>query len=235
MHRQRSRRVQAKVRCLLEGSVAKVQKVSSPGMPPQRISTGPTIEKLTTMRSASTYYCQASEILAATSSLSALGRFGICLKDIRKGNRRLSEFLRQACVWSFWRARQAIFGAFPRGNQKRTPTKALGLKQGDLVAVRSLAEISETLDTGGRNRGLRFTPDMRLRCGQRYRVADRADKLIADGTGSMYSLRNTVLLEDATYESDYYAFGGCRRREYQYWREIWLKRIGPSSSRLRDF
>ena len=73
--------------------------------------------------------------------------------------------------------------------------------------------IIETLDARGLNRGLYFSPDMRLLCGQRRRVRGRIDKIIVDGTGKMRQLRNTVCLEEATCGCDYMGFGmgGCSR------------------------
>ena len=52
----------------------------------------------------------------------------------------------------------------------------------------------------------------------------RIDKLIVDGTGEMRRLRNTVYLEGSMCGCAHVAFGGCSRREFVYWREIWLSR-----------
>jgi len=45
-------------------------------------------------------------------------------------------------------------GTIPKG--QRTPVSTLQLQRGELVRVRSLAEIEQTLDTAGKNRGLYF-------------------------------------------------------------------------------
>jgi hypothetical protein len=81
------------------------------------------------------------------------------------------------------------------------------------------------LDKNGRNRGLHFSADMRLFCGKQYRVRSRAGRLITEGTGRMRGIPNTVMLEGVTADSAYYAFGWCPRSDFQYWREIWLKRV----------
>lgn len=94
-----------------------------------------------------------------------------------------------------------------------------------MVEVKSLKEIIETLDSKGFNRGLHFTVDMVPFCGKRLRVKSRADRVIAEMTGEMRGIPNTVILEGATHDGPTYAFGGCSRMEYQYWREIWLKRV----------
>ena len=61
--------------------------------------------------------------------------------------------------------------------------------------MKSLPSIIETLNEKGYNRGLYFSPDMRLWCGKQCRVKGRLDKIIVDGTGQMRQLRNTVCLE----------------------------------------
>jgi hypothetical protein len=44
---------------------------------------------------------------------------------------------------------------------------------------------------------------------------------------------NTVILEGVTCDSSIYAFGGCPRMDFLYWREIWLKRVKPSEKMER--
>jgi hypothetical protein len=130
----------------------------------------------------------------------------------------------QLATWSWWTVHRRLMGPYPRGNRKPTPAESLGLQAGEWVDVKSLAEIVATLDQNGRNRGLHFSADMRLYCGRRLRVRARAEKLITEGTGQMRGIPNTVFLEGATCDSAYWAFGGCPRNDFLYWREIWLKR-----------
>ena len=65
-------------------------------------------------------------------------------------------------------------------------------------------------------------------CGKQQRVERRIEKIIVDGTGEMRQLRNTVYLENS-YCGCTYTLGGCPRREFSYWREIWLRRSDNSS------
>ena len=51
----------------------------------------------------------------------------------------------------------------------------LKLRPGDLVEVRSEAEILATLDANGRLDNLPFMPEMLAHCGRQYRVEKRAD------------------------------------------------------------
>jgi hypothetical protein len=73
--------------------------------------------------------------------------------------------------------------------------ESLNLQPGESIEVKSMESIKDTLNAQGHNRGLYFSPDMRLLCGRRSRVRNRIDKLIVDGTGEMRELRNTVYLE----------------------------------------
>jgi hypothetical protein len=179
---------------------------------------------LKTTAGPSTYFCQASEILRATTHLSEWQRVQKCFAEVRAGNCGTMQMLQRIFVWLFWRARRAILGQHARGTQKSTPAGSLNLRPGDLVEVKSMENIIETLNETGRNRGLSFTPDMRLLCGRQNRVQRRLEKIIVDGTGEMREVPNTVYLEGAHCGCAHVAFGGCTRREFSYWREIWLRR-----------
>lgn len=109
-------------------------------------------------------------------------------------------------------------GVYPRGNRKPTPVESLGLQPGDVVEVKSLAAIIDTLDKNGKNRGLHFSANMPQYCGRQFRVRSRADKLITEVTGHMGGFPNTVILEGVTCGSSIYAFGGCPRMDFLYWR-----------------
>lgn len=171
------------------------------------------------------FYCQSSELLHATYHLTFTGRVKNISRNVLRGSYRLSEMLRILVVWYYWRARQRLFGIYPRGNCKPTPNEALNLQAGESVVVKSLPEIVATLDENGKNRGLHFSVDMIPYCGRRLRVWYRADNLIAEGTGMMRHLKNTVVLEGGICDSAVYAFGGCPREDLLYWREIWLRRV----------
>lgn len=176
------------------------------------------------------YLCQSSEFLKATRHLTAGARVWNCFKSVAVGNFSAWEMMGQILTWTFWKARERVFGIYPRGSLTKTPNESLNLQPGELVEVKSLREILATLDRRGRNRGLHFSADQRVFCGGRYRVRGRADKIIAEGTGEMRGLKDTVLIENVLCDSAYYSFGGCSRRELQYWREIWLRRVDADST-----
>jgi hypothetical protein len=180
------------------------------------------------------YYCQASELKRATHSLSRRERIEGYLVGLRAGNFGAAQMARSTAIGLFWRMRMMFLGVYPRGNSRLTSTESLNLQPGEWVEVKSMRSIMETLDKHGSNRGLRFSPDMRLLCGRRLRVRARLDDIIVDGTGKMRQLRNTVSLEDSTCACAYMGFGmdGCSRCELTYWREIWLRRLDRSNDLL---
>jgi hypothetical protein len=181
--------------------------------------------KFKTMIAPEIYFCQSTEFPKATNPISLSQRINKCFNSIRYGNYSTPEILRMLIVWTWWQIHHAIGGPYPSGYQKPTPISNLNLQPGEMVEVKSLREIIDTLDRNGRNRGLHFSPDMRLFCGKKYRVRSRSNKLITEGTGRMRQIASTVMLEGVTSDSAFYAFGGCPRDDFQYWREIWLRRI----------
>ncbi len=183
---------------------------------------------LKTSTGPNTYFCQASEILKVTTELSQWARFKKCIAEVRAGNCGALEMAHRISIWLWWRLRRALLGQHARGSKKSTPAESLNVQPGDLIEVKTLDGIVETLNETGRNRGLSFTPDMRLLCGQQKRVERRLEKIIVDGTGEMREVTNTVYLEGAHCGCAHVAFGGCTRGEFSYWREIWLRR--PHSS-----
>jgi hypothetical protein len=181
--------------------------------------------RLKTSTGPNRYFCQASELLNATRPLSRLERFSKSFREISAGNCSVFEMAQRIGIWVFWKVRRVLLGAYGRGNHKSTPVESLNLQAGDCVEVKSMELIRQTLNEGAQNRGLWFSPDMRLLCGRQQRVEKRIDKIIVDGTGEMRQLRNTVFLEGSHCSCPHVAFGGCPRDEYVYWREIWLRRV----------
>ena len=119
-----------------------------------------------------------------------------------------------------------LLGDYRVGSSK-VPGEILNLQPGELVEVKSVKDIIDTLDDKACHRGLLFMRGMRGFCGRQYRVKDRIDRIIVDGTGQMRQLRNTVQLEGSLCGCAYQGVGGCSRREINYWREIWLRRSQP--------
>jgi hypothetical protein len=106
----------------------------------------------------------------------------------------------------------------------RLPTQEnLGLKPGELVRIKTKAEIERTLNSRNRNKGLWFDRDMLRYCGGEYRVAARVDHLIDEKTGQLVHFKNScIALEGVTATGEYLAF--CPQDEAIFWRESWLQR-----------
>ncbi len=100
----------------------------------------------------------------------------------------------------------------------------LGLRPGDVVEVRSAAEIRATLDAEGRCRGLYFMPGMWAHCGRRFRVLHPVERMMSEKTGEMRTLSRTVILEGMTCDGK--AHGGCQRGCLVFWKDAWLRRCG---------
>jgi hypothetical protein len=96
----------------------------------------------------------------------------------------------------------------------------IGLKAGDLVEVRSAADIMSTLDADGKLDGLPFMPEMLAFCGQRFRVSSRADNTCA--LGQPRRIEATVHLEQLRCDGS--SHRGCEAGCLLLWKEAWLRR-----------
>jgi hypothetical protein len=103
------------------------------------------------------------------------------------------------------------------------------LRAGDLVEVKSAAEILASLDENGRLDALPFMPEMLEYCGRSFRVAKRADKVCdtIHYTGSR-RVPETVFLDEL--RCDGKAHGGCQAECLLFWKESWLSRAPQPSS-----
>ena len=97
---------------------------------------------------------------------------------------------------------------------------------GDLVEVRSAAEVLATLDEKGTLESLPFMPEMLAFCGRQFRVSRQAFKTCVDDQ-EMRRLEDTVFLEDV--RCDGASHGGCARACLVFWKTAWLKRAGSAS------
>jgi hypothetical protein len=171
------------------------------------------------------FYCQSTELAQATSDFLS-GKWRCYLHDLRVDEITLGRFayiLWRALTNRVWRLMRGRAYYELTGEQKSTLAAELNLQPGEWVEVKSAAEIQATLDAKGRNRGLEFDPEMLLHCGHRYQVAAPLRNIIAEETGKMIQLSNTVLLEGLTCQG--ICALNCPRANYFYWREIWLKRV----------
>jgi len=178
------------------------------------------------------YRCQATAMKQAAAPLPTreLSQYW---KDLRSGNVRFFTWLRGLVITAFnlyqWQAPRRLrpFGgrSWPlfkgRGTGKRIPSG--NLQPGDIVEIRSKAEIEATLNTEGRNGGMLFDGEMLPFCGRRFRVERRVDHIIDEPTGKMIKLQDCWVLDNVVCQGIYHRF--CPRGGLPYWREAWLKKI----------
>jgi hypothetical protein len=172
------------------------------------------------------FSCQSTELLKATSPLSPLDPRQY-VRDLRVKTYTPRQLARLTLIAIRLRIQIVFLGissVILRGKRKKTPVEVLNLQPGEFVEVRAKEEIADTLDSKGRNRGLRFSPTMLPFCGGRYRVLMRVNRIIQETTGRLFDTENTVILEKVTCDG-HHRWGGCPRNAFHLWREIWLKRV----------
>lgn len=101
------------------------------------------------------------------------------------------------------------------------------LLPGDVVRVRSWAEIVCTLDENGRLDGLPFMPEMMQLCGKRFTVSKRLERTCEETEGGMRRICNTVFLDTVRCEGT--SHGGCQKACFIFWKEAWLQKDEGSS------
>ena len=184
------------------------------------------------------FSCQATELTRAAPERMPWWDARQYVRDVASGNAGLLAMLRSLLVMLFNKFQAANRRFLPGlllikngkrwpfidGRLTRTPTAVLDLRPGELVEVKSKAEIFQTLDTRDRNRGMTFDTEMLKYCGKRARVLRRVERILDEKTGKMLHLKgDCIVLESVTCTGDYNQY--CPRSIYPYWREIWLRRV----------
>jgi hypothetical protein len=179
------------------------------------------------------YSCQATQVPKSTAPLTWWDPRQYA-RDVRSGNvgvRKAAFVLGRAAINAFqrWRGGRS-FPPFPTPTKTKTPKETLDLKPGELVQVKSAAEIADTLDVNSRNRGLYFDVELIRWCGGTFRVQSRVGRIINERTGRMIHLPNEcIILEGVACQAE--CSRGrllCPREIHHYWREIWLRRVVPT-------
>lgn len=219
-------------RCLLFWRAAWLRKVevSRPLLQIDPVVCEQARSRLKTFSAPGVYFCQSTELVKATESLSKSQRFLKCIADIRAGAVGVFEMLVLVARWLWWKT---VLQFVPRhlvGPLTRTPVSNLSLAVGEVVEVKSAHEIVQTLDRGGCTRGLRYDRTLNKFGGKEQKVLFRLDRMISEPTGKMLTVGGTVMLEGAMCPCYAAVFGGCPRKDFVYWREVWLKRAGVSET-----
>jgi len=105
---------------------------------------------------------------------------------------------------------------------------ACSIETGDLVQVRSMDEINQTLDRFGYTKGCKFMAQMENYCGQQYRVAGKVDKFFDEARFRRLSCRNIVLLEKVYCDGS--SVHGCDKMCLLFWRTEWLQKLNSVES-----
>jgi hypothetical protein len=172
------------------------------------------------------YYCQSTELYAATFHLSRWNVWQF-LEEMRHGELSVSAFLKIVYRTVMHRLFKFKEVGSLVGTQKKGVRADLGLKRGDWVKVKETEDIRSTLDGSGRNFGLEFVPSMSEYIGGRYQVDFPIRKIILEQSGKMIRLSNTVALKGVNCQG--LCVKNCPRSSSLYWREIWLQPASPSS------
>jgi hypothetical protein len=108
----------------------------------------------------------------------------------------------------------------------------LELHCGDIVTVKTAAEIMHGLDINGTLDGLPFMPEMVDFCGKNYRVSTRVVQVTIDALATPlyresyvreFKNNDVVMLEDLRCSGTEH--GGCQRGCKIFWKQAWLKKI----------
>lgn len=180
--------------------------------------------------------CQATSLFGATQRVSTFDPRAY-LNEYLVGNVPLERFVR-ITARAAWEEPARKFGLTPAvymsGPSLRAPAdEPLNLKPGELVEVKSEAEIRATLNPTGHNRGLWFDREMMAFCGKTFRVRRRVNRFIDDyRDGRMVELKSdAVTLEGVACTGDLSQRRWfCPRHAIPYWRECWLRRVTAGSA-----
>jgi hypothetical protein len=184
------------------------------------------------------YRCQATELLRAAPETLPIRDLSQFVQDVRSGNAGLFWTLRAFLVGVYNRLQGTLPPRLrPRGGKHwgylvgradKTPTGRTDLQPGDLVRIKSRAEIELTLNADLLNRGMGFDAEMARMCGRTARVLRRVDHIVDENTGKMLHMKQPcIVLEGIICEGAYNAV--CPRAIPPYWREIWLDKIDTAS------
>lgn len=184
------------------------------------------------------YSCQATELTRAAPVGIPLWDVRQYVQDVRTGNAPPRKVVRGIAIGAFNRMQDLTRRTLPerlrfrggrrypfiRGTAHNRPTEKLDLQPGEWVRVKSIEQISATLNVENSNRGLSFDPEMLKYCGRTAQVLRRVEHIVDESSGRMLAMKTPcIVLADVVCTADYHR--SCPRSVYPYWREIWLERV----------
>ena len=193
------------------------------------------------------FRCQATELNRAAPAPLHVRDLDQFIDDVRTGNvgpwsslralliavyNRIQDKSSRLPTWLRFRGGRR-FGDIS-GTPGPTPSERTDLQPGEVVRIKSRAEIAATLDTRRMNRGLGIDAESIRHCGRTATVARRVDHIIDERTGRMIYIREPCIVLDGILCEGAYTFN-CPREITTYWREIWLDRLEtPSGGEPRE-
>lgn len=185
------------------------------------------------------YSCQATELLRAAPACLPGRNLGQYVTDVKTGNvsaitsfkgflvvmfNRLQGVSRRLLPRRLW-LRHGLNWGFVEGRLAGpTPTEQLDLQPGELVRIKTKAQIEATLSDKRLNRGMGFEEEMSRYCGQTARVHARVTQCLDEKTGRLLTMKSPCIVLDDVVCAGVYN-GNCPRQFIPFWREIWLERV----------
>jgi hypothetical protein len=177
------------------------------------------------------FFCQSSEIVNASQPLPWWKPRQYVL-DLLHNRVSIAQWLKGLFI-AFYNKIAEVTGRqswrFVAGPGTYNGTRSdLNLQPGDLVRVKSLERIRETLDADGKHQHLLFAPSMTEFCDSVMRVQKRVERIVLEGSPRQRAIKDTVLLEGATCDGVCHRL--CPRQSLLFWRECWLERVNGSTN-----
>jgi hypothetical protein len=175
------------------------------------------------------FFCQSSEIVNASKPLPWWEPRQYAL-DLLHNRISISQWLKGISI-AFFNKIAHMTGRrswrFITGPGTYNGTRSdLNLQPGDLVRVKSIERIRETLDAEGKHQKLLFAPSMMEFCGEVMRVQKRVERIVLEASTRQRAIKDTVLLEGATCDGVCHRL--CPRQSLLFWRECWLEKVNES-------
>jgi hypothetical protein len=109
------------------------------------------------------------------------------------------------------------------------------LQPGDLVRVRSVAEIQATLNKWHQLKGCSFMEEMWPYCNTMQKVLKRVEKFLDERDYLLKKTKGIIILEKVFCQGTR-DFGSCDRTCFFFWREEWLEKMemSPAETSIED-
>jgi len=177
------------------------------------------------------FVCQVSEIIAASEPLPWWEPKQYAL-DLLHNRTPFRRWLKSLAI-AFYNKLAHVSGRkswrFIAGPGTYNGTRSnLNLQPGDVVRVKTLDQIRQTLDPAGKHQHLLFAPSMSEFCSSEMRVQKRVERITLEGSRRQRQVKDTVLLEGATCDGVCHRL--CPRQSLLFWRECWLEKVNGSNN-----